>query len=91
MIHFKDFVPQRLKQSTGVFGWNRGADVHESLEETLVRANEWIEKSPIFKVLNVETLLLPNIFSRDEKVKTRINLNAGEIPTWYQVIRVWYQ
>ena len=87
MIAFIDFVPE-VKQEARLF---RAATM-ESLQSSLERANKWIVENNI-QVLNVETVLMPNIHNRHEEGSQDTNLaTPGELYShWYQFIRVWYR
>lgn len=82
-ISYRDFFPQTVTKS--FFG-----DKHESLSATVVRANDWIASDNI-KVLNVETVVLPNV--RNEAAASEVGVRtSGEMSSWwYQVVRVWYE
>lgn len=87
MIKFNDFVPE-LEDKGGLF---RKVSFEE-FEHAVQRANEWITENKI-DVLNVETVVLPNIHSRFEEGSTDVQLKAsGTAQTdWHQFIRVWYR
>jgi hypothetical protein len=85
MLRFKDFVPHMLAEP-GLFK----AGEYESLETALAGANDWIREHGI-QVQHVETVVLPNIWSRWEEGSTDAALGTGESPSrWHQFIRVWY-
>jgi len=80
---YKDFFPEVL--SSGFF-----SEEHESLTATVARANQWVEARKV-RVLNVETVVLPNIESAEEAGEVGIR-TSGEVSShWYQVVRVWYE
>ena len=85
-LQFRDFVPKMLA-APKLFK----AGEYESMEEALVAANRWIKEYDL-KVVNVETVVLPNIWSRFEEGTTDVALGtSGEMPShWHQFIRVWY-
>ena len=87
MVEFRDFVPKMLVPPK-LFK----AGDYEKLHETLALANEWIDEQGI-RVLSIETVVLPNIWSRFEDGTTDVALGtSGEMPShWHQFIRVWYQ
>ena len=80
-IQFRDFSPAVKKQ-----GWIKNE--YATLQETVEQANVWIAEAKVH-VLNIETVVLPNIAGRETA--------APEIPgrglgtDWYQVIRIWYE
>ena len=88
MIQFKDFTIKTLENRSPL-----RAPEFELLEETMLRLNAWIEENEI-TVLNIETLLMPNIFSGGEQ-RTSTRGAYRELVNhdtwWYQIFRVWYQ
>ncbi len=87
MIQFRDFVPEMLS-APALFR----AGEYESMDAALTAANQWIKGNDIH-VINVETVVLPNIWSRYEEGTTDVALGtSGEMPShWHQFVRVWYQ
>lgn len=87
MIQFRDFVPEMLS-APRLFK----AGEYESMDAALAAANSWIKEYGI-KIVNVETVVLPNIWSRYEEGTTDVALGtSGEMPShWHQFVRVWYQ
>jgi hypothetical protein len=86
-IHFIDFVPQITE--TKFFG----GDKYESIDKCLERANEWIRKNYNREVINVETVVLPEIYHKkaaDTKVVKTVT-TGGSIVRTFQVIRIWYK
>lgn len=82
-IGYKDFFPKILK--SGFF-----SKEHETLSATVARANRWIAESGV-RVLNVETVVLPNIAGEEDASQVGIR-TSGELSShWYQIVRVWYQ
>jgi len=87
MIQFRDFVPEMLS-APRLFK----AGEYESMEAAVAAANSWIKEYDI-KIVNVETVVLPNIWSRYEEGPTDVALGtSGEMPShWHQFVRVWYR
>lgn len=87
MIQFRDFVPEMLS-APALFK----AGEYESMEAALAAANSWIKEYDI-KIVNVETVVLPNIWSRYEEGTSDVALGtSGEMPShWHQFVRVWYK
>jgi hypothetical protein len=82
-LGYKDFLPILLE--SGFF-----KKKFEDLPTTLVRANKWLATSGL-KIVNVETVLLPNV-SREAETSISCLFTGGETASaWIQVIRVWYQ
>lgn len=86
MIRFKDFVPQQRAQPS----FFSAADF-EQLESAVERANHWIESVHV-KIMNIETVLLPNIHSAREEGSKDPDLRVMDPKSyWHQVVRVWYE
>lgn len=87
MIKFKDFVPE-LEDEGGLFR----KMAFEQFQATVERANQWIEENNI-EVMNVETVVLPNIHSKYEEGSTDVQLKASSSAQtdWHQFIRVWHR
>lgn len=83
----KDFVPEKTKG--GLFKSGK----IQSFQDVLDAVNDWISAHPTIKVINVETVVLPNIHERDEEGSTDTELWTGRETSshWYQLLRVWYQ
>jgi hypothetical protein len=86
MIRYQDFAPQMLSPP----GFLSHA-TYEPLQVAVDAANAWIKEHSIH-VLNIETVLLPNIWSRYEEGTSDPALGtSGESPSqWHQVVRIWY-
>jgi hypothetical protein len=86
MLQHRDFVPKMTKPAAFF-----SPAEHESFDAALAEANAWIAASGV-RVVNVETVVLPNIWSRYEEGSRDTALGtSGESPSfWYQFIRVWY-
>lgn len=74
MIAFKDFVPHA-----------KGREA-ESVEAVLDRVNGWVHERGV-RVINLETLLLPNV----EKTGEAELRTEGGSDYWYQVVRLWFE
>ncbi len=88
MIQFKDFTIKMTKPP----GFLNNPEF-EPLDESLIRMNAWIEKNEII-VLNVETLLMPNIFDGSYNRTSTLGgykQSSSEANWWYQIFRVWFQ
>lgn len=86
MIRFKDFVP-RMTEAPGLLKLAE----YESFEKAVEAANEWIRENRVY-VLQLETVVLPNIWSPFEEGTTDPSLGTrGGAPShWHQFLRVWY-
>lgn len=87
MIRFIDFVPERM-ESQGFLS----LPTYESMEETTDHLNYWKEENPQYKIISIETILLPSLHS--SQMRTSIDshfLVRRSRQRWQQVIRVWYE
>jgi hypothetical protein len=87
MIAFRDFVPSQLAAPALM-----KPGTYESLEQVLTAANAWIDSQNI-DVLNVETVVLPNLWTPHSGGSADPNrvLQPGFAEAWNQFIRVWYR
>jgi len=82
-LNYKDFFPIVLK--SGLFSTE-----HEALSATVARASGWLGGAGV-QVINVETVVLPNIKRVEDASQVGIR-TSGEISShWYQIVRVWYE
>jgi hypothetical protein len=88
---FRDFAPKQ-KRPAGFF---QSAE-YDNLMDAVFQANHWVRDHNV-KVLNIETVVLPNIL---EKETTPEATMEGSVATyegishynhWYQFIRIWYE
>lgn len=86
MIAYEDFIPQ---QTSGP-GFFSSAE-YQSFDEALRAANAFVADRDV-KVLNVETVVLPNVWDMSEEGTTDASIRtSGDMAsTWHQFIRVWY-
>ncbi len=87
MIEYRDFIPQQT-EGPGFFSTAR----YESFDAALDSANEFVS-SQSARILNVETVVLPNVWNADEGGTTDASIRtSGDVSsTWHQFIRVWYE
>ncbi|MDB6026109.1 MAG: hypothetical protein JWM68_2332 [Verrucomicrobiales bacterium] len=83
LIGYKDFFPTILK--SGFF-----SDEHETIASTVSRANEWIAQANV-RVINVETVVLPNVNKIEDASKIGIYTSGEGSSRWYQLVRVWFE
>lgn len=85
-IAFQDFTPTR--ERTG--GVLQPPD-YEPLAQLVERASAWIDAQGV-TVINIETVVLPNLHSAREEGSTDAELIAqGQTTRWNQFVRVWYR
>jgi len=87
VLKYKDFVPVEI-ESPGFL--NPGE--HESFDHAVEAANQWIVDNNI-KVIGMETVVLPNIWSRWEEGSGDASIGtSGDGPSrWHQFLRCWYR
>ena len=82
-IAFHDFFPQVTR--SGFL-----SSEYESFAQVVNRANDWMAISGV-RVVNVETLVLPNVNSNEEAQQTNIRTSGEMSSYWRQFVRVWYE
>ena len=87
MLDYRDFFPDRMEKGTLL-----KRERWEPFEEAVRKANQWVEGTGV-RVLNVETVVLPNLWDAGEEGTEDASLNtAGNFPsTWHQIVRIWYE
>ena len=88
MIRYRDFTPRRTP------GGLLHADRYESFDSAVSAAEAWIVESKA-DVISLETVVLPNIWSKDEQGTTDASVETEQAMTsvneWNQFLRVWYR
>lgn len=86
-INYVDFEPQQLERSF----W--GIHSYENLTDVLKRANEWIRRNYSHEIVNVETVVLPNIYVKGKAQTSKIAqyYTGGQSVQNFQIIRIWYK
>lgn len=86
MIEFKDFAPEVTRPSSA-FKQEQMAELSTAVDDL----NKWISRHS-YKVISIETLVLPNIHKIYEEgtEDPSLRVGGGEGSRWYQVVRVWY-
>lgn len=87
MIKFKDFAPRQLSK-----GGFLSTAKYDSFEEAVKEAALWVNSTNV-TVINIETVVLPNMYSPHEEGSTDAELrqNSDFLTAWNQFVRVWYQ
>ena len=87
MLKYRDFVPTQI-EAPGLFKPGE----HESFDDAVKAANDWLQTVNV-KLINFETVVLPNIWVRWEEGSTDASLGtSGDSPNrWHQFLRCWYQ
>ncbi len=88
MLSFTDFLPARLDP-----GDRRLRVGFSSLSTSVAAANEWLHENPDVEVINVETVVLPNMYQSREQGSTdaALQLRGQRGDVMYQFVRVWYR
>src|SRR5262245_42727095 len=95
MIACRDFAPQITEtQPRGFLGILGNVHQYESFEAAVAAANAWIQQNSI-RIINVETVVLPNLWQSHEEGTSDADLSVsggqyGGGATWHQFVRVWY-
>jgi hypothetical protein len=88
VIRYRDFAPQVIKRGL------LHSDAYETFDAAVAAANAWMSGAAV-DLLNVETVVLPNITSdrsdgtADGRVETEEAMTS--VNEWYQFLRVWYR
>ena len=87
MLKYKDFVPRQLS-APGLFKEGE----FENFDDAVAAANRWLADSQV-KLVKLETVVLPNIWSRWEEGSVDASIGtSGDSPSrWHQFLRCWYQ
>ncbi len=86
MLKYKDFVPDQIK-APGVFDKGK----HQTFDDAVEAANGWLKENQQVNLVNLETVVLPNIWSRWEEGSADASIGTGEAPSrWHQFLRCWY-
>ncbi len=86
MLQYQDFVPKEIEAP----GFLKPG-THESFDDAVKAANQWLAESSV-KLISIETVVLPNIWSRWEEGSADASLGmSGESTSrWHQFVRCWY-
>ena len=90
MIAYRDFLPRQLKAPRLSFDLGDMHGEYEHFDAAVAAANKWIADSDV-RIINVETVALPNVWSPYEEGSDDAALAAGEAAIWNQFLRVWYE
>lgn len=88
MIGFKDFLPRMLGEAGFL-----GEPEFETLDDAVAGANKWLESQSDVRLLNVETVVLPNVHHPHEEGSSDVNIRQDEdwATPWNQFVRVWFE
>lgn len=87
MLRYKDFVPKQI-EAPGFL--KEGA--HENFDHAVEEANRWLKENSV-TVISIETVVLPNIWSKWEEGSVDASLGtSSDAPSrWHQFLRCWYR
>ena len=86
MLKYKDFVPKEIV-APGFL--NPGE--HETFDAAVEACNQWLMQNPQVKLIGLETVVLPNIWSRWEEGSADASIGTGDAPSrWHQFLRCWF-
>lgn len=87
MFDFKDFVPRQFSPP----GFLKRAE-YGSFDDAASAAARWADSKGV-RIINVETVVLPNLHSPHEEGSTDAALaTSGEMhSSWHQFVRVWFE
>lgn len=83
MLRFKDFVPELAVIDA------HGHELYASFEEAVAAAGQWLKSTPA-RVIQLETVVLPNIWAPNEGGSSDPSLRTWTPASWHQFVRVWY-
>lgn len=91
-MNFRDFVPRSIESKSKFLGLEFPETTFETFNACVDAARAWVAEQNI-EVINLETVVLPNIYEPNEAGTVDTDLVAsGEVRThWYQFLRVWYR
>lgn len=85
MLSYRDFVPKKAKAK-----WYEG-ETYETFDAAVTAANAWVKEASV-KIVNIETVVLPNIYSPEEAGAADAGISTiSGWATWHQFVRVWHE
>ncbi len=90
MIAYKDFVPRQIRAPRLSFNPADATGEYETFGAAVDAANRWLKQNDL-KVLQMETVVLPNIWATWEQGTQDSSLMTHEGAMWHQFLRVWYE
>jgi len=84
MIAFIDFVPQKIRKNFLI-------SHYENFSRSAEKMNEWLQRNSNYEIINIETVVLPNIHNEEGSEDTNLHTSGEMSSDWYQFIRVWYR
>lgn len=84
VMKYHDFLPNATPRG-GLFG---GVD-YSDFDDCVAAMNHWLARNPV-KVIQLETVTLPNIHNIQEEGPADTELHASGHTVWHQFLRLWY-
>jgi hypothetical protein len=86
-LRYIDFMPKQVR-APGLLS----EGLYENFDAALAAANQWLADHPSVQLLQVETVVLPNLWNDwEEGTKDGSIATSGDSPSrWHQFLRVWY-
>ncbi len=90
MIAYKDFVPQRLRKQGFI-----KPPLYETFQQAVSAAGAWVREQEV-TVINIETVVLPGLWSKDAPqsdaptLTTLYSTGQAAYTGLFQFVRVWY-
>ncbi len=87
MLQFRDFLPKMLSPG----GFLQAAEF-DSFEDAAAAAGRWAANRGV-RIINVETVVLPNLHAHYEEGSTDASIHtSGDMASaWNQFVRVWFE
>ena len=87
MLKYKTFVPRQTK----AYGFLSDGDF-ANFDDAVAAADEWIESTGV-EIVQIETVVLPNMYDSGEKGPNDTYLRVPDRMAnhWHQFLRVWYR
>jgi hypothetical protein len=83
MLQYRDFVPELSVITPD------GQEIYASFDDAVRAARAWLASNPV-RVLQIETVVLPNIWKEGEGGPSDPSLKTSPRSTWHQFVRVWF-
>ncbi len=95
MLAFMDFVPRYvLLKDEGMFSMH--SERAETFDQAVAIAASWIKQNGV-RVMQIETVVLPNMWSSNEEGSRDGSLRQAtggglgyEFSRWHQFVRIWF-
>jgi hypothetical protein len=88
MIAYRDFAPRQIRR--GFLTDALTGAQYETFDAALAAANAWIAQEAV-TVLQLETVVLPNLWAAGEEGPADAALTTYASISWHQFLRVWYR